>query len=181
VIIVDEIVSVDGFASRTDSSIDFFVDIEGMVDSVGNAERMAGVSAVLLGAQTYLEFSEYWPYQRPEADVNRLPKHVLSRSLSSAPWGELPPATVESGSAADVTRRLAERYDGDIIVWGSLSLARELLQQGLVDEVWLRVAPVALGSGRGFFPAQDISFASAEVAAHPGGWTTVRYELSRAS
>ena len=97
-IIVDEIVSADGFAARDDGSIDFFVDIEGMVDSVGNAERMAGVSAVLLGARTYREFSDYWPDQRPEADVNRLPKHVLSRGLSSAPWGELPPAMVERGS-----------------------------------------------------------------------------------
>jgi dihydrofolate reductase len=180
-IIVDEIVSADGFAARGDGSIDFFVDIEGMVDSVGNSDRMARVSAVLLGAQTYLEFSAYWPSQRPDADVNRLPKHVLSRSLSSAPWGELPPATVERGTAAEVTRRLAERYDGDVIVWGSLSLTRELLQLGLVDEIWLRVVPVALGCGRRFFPAQDIPFASAEVAAHPGGWATVRYELARPS
>jgi dihydrofolate reductase len=178
-IIVDEIVSADGFAARRDGSIDFFVDVDGLVDSVGHVEGMRRVSAVLLGARTYEEFSAYWPGQDPDADVNRLPKHVLSSSLRSAPWGALPPAVVERGSAADVARRLCDSYDGDVVVWGSLSVARDLLQQDAVDEIWLRVVPVLLGSGRGFSPERDVALAAAEVTAHPGGWTTVRYRVAR--
>ncbi len=117
-IIVDEIVSADGFAARAGGAIDFFEDREDVVSSVGSPERMTQVSAVLLGATTYREFSDYWPGQSPAASVNRLPKHVLSNNLAIAPWGDLQPATVERGDAATVTRRLAGQYPGDIIVVG---------------------------------------------------------------
>lgn len=161
-IIVDEIVSADG-----------------LVDSVGQADRMPGVAAVLLGAQTYREFSAYWPMQDPTSYVNALPKHVISRSLPAAPWGDLPAAAVERDDPATVARRLHERYDGDIIVWGSLTLATSLFAAGLVDELWLRVVPVALGTGRGFLPAQDIAFSAVEAVGHPGGWSTLRYQVDR--
>jgi dihydrofolate reductase len=178
-IIVDEIVSADGYAARSDGSIDFFVDRPGLVDSVGNAERMPRVSAVLLGARTYAEFAAHWPDQDPGLPVNSLPKHVLSRSLDEAPWGGMAPAVVESGDVVEVARRLAERYGGDLIVWGSLSVAEQLFAAGEVDELWLRVVPVAIGQGRSVFPPQDVALRSAEVAAHPEGWVTVRYEVSR--
>jgi hypothetical protein len=112
-IIVDEIVSADGVAARADGSIDFFVGREGLVDSVGDAERMSRVRSVLLGAKTYREFSAHWPTQAPTLDVNRLPKHVLSRTIERAPWGdgEFPPATVEHGDAADVALGLEQRYE----------------------------------------------------------------------
>jgi dihydrofolate reductase len=179
VIIVDEIVSVDGWAAREDGEIDFFVDIEGLVDSVGNAERMSRVRAVLLGSRTYREFSNYWPGEDPAFDVNRLPKHVLSATLTSAPWGELPPATVERGDAAQVARDLERRYGGDVIVWGSLTVAEALLEARAVDEVWLRVVPVALGAGRSFWPEGDLAVRSVETAQHAGGWTTTRCQLDR--
>ena len=176
-IIVDEIISVDGFAARPDNGIDFFVDIDGLVDSVGDTGRMKNVAAVLLGARTYAEFAAYWPYQDPAASVNRLPKHVLSRSLTKAPWGSLAPATVERGEAADVARGLDASYDGDIIVWGSLSVAQSLLRRRMVDEIWLRMVPIALGDGRSFFPDQDLPLTGVEVATAPGGWLTIRYRV----
>ena len=43
------------------------------------------------------------------------------------------------------------RMAPDLIVWGSTTLTRELLEQGLVDEVLLLVYPVLLGQGKRFF------------------------------
>ncbi|HEY0387540.1 MAG TPA: dihydrofolate reductase family protein [Gaiellales bacterium] len=176
-IIVDEIVSADGWAARADGDIDFFVGREGLVDSVGNAERMARVAAVLLGTRTYREFSDYWPTQDPALPVNRLPKHVLSTTLDDAPWGALEPATVERGDAVEVARNLERHHGGDLIVWGSLTLARALLAAGAVEEVWLRIVPTALGTGRTFWPERDIEFRGVETVQHPGGWTTARLRL----
>jgi dihydrofolate reductase len=180
VIIVDEIVSADGWAARVNGEIDFFVEREGLVDSVGDAERMAGVRAVLLGRQTYREFSDYWPTQDPSLDVNRLPKHVLCTTLERAPWGDGREATIERGHAADVARGLEQRYAGDVIVWGSLTVARDLLAAGAVDEVWLRVIPITIGTGRTFWPEQDIEIRNVETRQHGGGWTTARLVLERA-
>jgi dihydrofolate reductase len=178
-IIVDQIVSIDGWAARTNGEIDFFVEREGLVDSVGDADRISRVAAVVLGAQTYREFSAYWPTQDPKLPINRLPKHVLSTTLDQAPWGEMAAARVEHGSAAEVAQRLEERYSGDIIVWGSLSVAKALLAARVVDEIWLRVVPVAIGVGRTFWPEQDIEFSAVEATAHPGGWTVARYRMQR--
>jgi dihydrofolate reductase len=181
VIIVDEIVSADGFASRADGDIDWFLEVDGIVETVGSPERMSRVSAVLLGAQTYREFRDYWPAQDPASAVNRLPKHVASRTLVAAPWGDLPPAELERDDPASVVRRLEQRYDGDLIVWGSLTLAASLFDAGLVDELWLRVVPKALGGGRGFLPDRDIVFSDVEMVGHVGGWSTVRYVVDRRS
>lgn len=179
-IIVDEIVSVDGFASRLNGDIDFFVEREGLTEAVGAAERMGRVAAVLLGSQTYREFSEYWPTQDPVLPVNRLPKHVLSNSLESAPWGAKAPARVERGSdAATVARRLEKKYGGDVIVWGSLAVAEALLAARAVDELWLRVVPVAIGVGRTFWPPQDIELRDAEILDNGSGWGRARYQLAR--
>jgi dihydrofolate reductase len=178
-IILDLIVSVDGWAARADGEIDFFVEREGLVDSVGDADRISRVAAVLLGAQTYREFSAYWPMQDPTLPINRLPKHVLSTTLDQAPWGTMAAAHIEHGSAAEVAEDLEQRYGGDIIVWGSLSVANALLAARAVDEIWLRVVPLAIGLGRTFWPPQDTEFSAVEATAHPGGWTIERYQLER--
>jgi dihydrofolate reductase len=179
VIILDQIVSVDGWAARSDGEIDFFLEREDLVDSVGDADRISRVAAVPLGSQTYREFSDYWPMQDPELPVNRLPKHVLSRTLDHAPWGEMAAAHIEQGGAAEIARGLEQRYGGDIIVWGSLSVAKALLTARAVDEIWLRIVPVAIGGGRTFWPEQDIEFSAVEANAHPNGLTIARYQLEQ--
>ena len=178
-IILDQIVSVDGWAARPDGEIDFFVEREGLVESVGDADRISRVVAVLLGAQTYREFSAYWPKQDPTLPINRLPKHVLSTALDQAPWGEMAPASIEEGGAPDVARELEQRYGGDIIVWGSLTIAKALLSARTVDEIWLRVVPVAIGLGRTFWPEEDIALSAVSVNTHPDGRTVGRYQLER--
>jgi len=49
-------------------------------------------------------------------------------------------------------RRLKDELPGDLILWGSLTLANTLFEAGEVDEVRLGVVPVALGAGRTVFP-----------------------------
>jgi dihydrofolate reductase len=85
--------------------------------------------------------------------INSLPKYAFSRSLGSAPWGNYEEAAIKSGDAGQVIRRLKSEIASDLILWGSLSLTYYLFEAGVIDKVRLVVAPVALGSGRGVFPA----------------------------
>lgn len=159
-LVVQQFVSADGFAANDQNEFTLFDDVEG--DS-GEFDRsnlvwLERVGAIVLGADTYRMFASYWPTPAANSElvgprINALPKYVCSRSLTSAPWGDHRPATIESGDAAQAVRRLKEEVAGDLILWGSLTLTHHLLQAGEVDMVRLVVLPVALGSGRGVFPS----------------------------
>ena len=49
-------------------------------------------------------------------------------------------------------RALKERFERDILVFGSADLVGALVEHGLVDEYRLMVFPIILGSGKRLFP-----------------------------
>ncbi|MGI8700530.1 MAG: dihydrofolate reductase family protein [Nocardioidaceae bacterium] len=176
-IIVDEIVSADGYAARPGGSIDFFLDRRDVVETQTFPERMGSISDVLLGAATYGEMVDYWPGQPATAVINRLAKHVVSTSMTAAPWGDFAPAQVHTEGPEPAARAVSAAAEGDVIVWGSLALARALFTVHLVDEVWLRVVPVVLGDGVGPFPVQDRRLELLECVTRPTGFLAVRYRV----
>lgn len=159
-LVVQQFVSADGFAANDQNEFDLFDGVEG--DSTefdqSNLRWLDSVGAIVLGASPYRMFSGYWPTPRADDElvgpkINSLPKYVFSRSLTSAPWGDYAEATIESGDAGEAVQRLKGEIAGDLVLWGSLSLTHSLWRAGAVDLVRLVVVPVALGSGRGVFPA----------------------------
>jgi dihydrofolate reductase len=79
------------------------------------------------------------------AKMNSMPKYVVSTTLASADWEN---STIIRDNVADEVRAIKAKYDGDILLAGSGTLARSLLADGLVDELRLMVFPIVLGSGR---------------------------------
>jgi dihydrofolate reductase len=113
-------------------------------------EELASVDALLLGRHTYDQFAGYWPNQSgPEfADpINRYPKYVVSRSLQKAEWKN---TNILRDVAKDVAA-LKKTDGGNILVYGSATLAKALLHHGLVDEIHLLLYPVSVGGGLKLF------------------------------
>ena len=106
--------------------------------------------ALLLGRVTYEGFAEAWPSRDGEfADkFNSMPKYVVSSTLTKADWNN---STVLRGDLAEEIAKLKQEHDGDIVVHGSASLVRALLEHDLVDELRLMVFPVVLGDGLRLF------------------------------
>jgi dihydrofolate reductase len=188
-LIVEQVVTVDGYAADAEGGLDFFEALvrpgeNGEVD-LNDAEQLDYVSqadAILFGANTYRMFADYWPGVDPEVErvaelINRLPKFVVSNTLTDAPWngGQV---EILRGDGADATAALKERFDV-VIVWGSLTLADTLLRAGLVDELHLRIVPVLLGDGRSFTPADvgDRRLELNHLEARPGGVVSLRYAV----
>ena len=73
------------------------------------------------------------------------------------------------GGPEEDTDELRERDGGAIQVWGSSSLATQLIQHDLVDEYRLMIEPVLLGGGKRLFPgdgqARPLELVSATTAA----------------
>lgn len=118
-------------------------------------EAMAATDALLFGRRTWQVMAEAWPARAgdPMADrFNAIRKHVASRTLSEADldWNNstlLPP-----DDAIGAIRKLRQAQGGDIQVFGSASLARELIANDLVDEYRLMLEPIILGGGKKLFP-----------------------------
>lgn len=107
---------------------------------------LSEIGDIVIGRRTYDLFVSYWPHaQGPDAFLlNRLPKHVASRSLRQVEWEN---ATLVSGDMTDHVRKLKGSEGRDIALFGSAELANHLLNAGLVDEIRVLMTPVLLGQG----------------------------------
>ncbi|QNP39599.1 dihydrofolate reductase family protein [Lysobacter solisilvae (ex Woo and Kim 2022)] len=189
-IIVEQIISADGYAAEPDGGIGFFVDARGINEADQAQLRLLEcVGAIVLGRTTYRMFADYWPdadpVQEPVAvPINRLPKYVVSNTLDRAPWGQRgDAATVLRGDGTESVRALRSRVDGDVIIWGSLTLSDALLRAGEVDLLRLRVLPVLIGAGRSFAPA-DPGRRPLELQSSRGyaqGFVVLEYRCPRAA
>lgn len=157
-VIVEQIVSLDGYAEDANGSIDFFVNekFSGDVDAE-QLGMLAGVGAIVMGARTYEIFAEFWPWADPAAQaaaapMNHLPKFVVSSTLQSAPWGDDDSVEILRGDGVTAVSDLRGKLDAHVIVWGSLTLTDALFRAGAVDFLRLWVMPVLLGAGRSFSP-----------------------------
>ena len=113
-------------------------------------DETLGTKALLLGRVTYEEFAAAWSPRDDElADkFNSLPKYVVSSTLEDPEWNN---STVLDGDVVKEVSRLKRELDGNIVVYGSVRLARTLIEHDLVDELRLMVSPVVLGAGERLF------------------------------
>jgi dihydrofolate reductase len=120
----------------------------------GNAfklDELMEAEVQLLGRVTYEGFADAWPSRDgPFADkLNNDPKYVVSTTLESPEWQN---TTVISDNVVEGISKLKGETAGTILVAGSGTLVRTLLEADLVDELRLMVFPTILGRGRRLFP-----------------------------
>jgi len=115
-------------------------------------EELFACDAMLLGRVTYEVFAASWPAMKdPEgfADrMNGMPKHVVSGTLTQLDWQN---SSLLKGDLEQSVRALKAEPGQDLLVVGSATLVRTLLELGLVDELRLMVFPEILGGGRRLF------------------------------
>jgi dihydrofolate reductase len=157
-------VSADGYFATADGKMDWVIQDE----EIGKraAEGMSETGTVLFGRRTYEQFASFWPHALDESStapdphapghrsrelkamavwLNEATKLVFSKSLKEATWKntrllrELDPREIEA---------LKRQPGGDIIMFGSGSIASQLTQHGLIDEYQFVVSPLLLGGGR---------------------------------
>lgn len=113
-------------------------------------EEFSGEYDLLLGRKTYDLWKNYWPKQKgPIADpFNKATKYVVSHSKEGLSWEK---TVLIDGDVAAKLKDL-KKQDGPMLsVQGSADMIQTLLKNDLVDELWLRVYPITLGSGKRLF------------------------------
>jgi dihydrofolate reductase len=151
--------SLDGFLEGPDRDIDWhFVDEE--VHERFN-RQLSSAGAFIEGRLTHQLMEDFWPTAdedpsappqiREFAGIWRdMDKYVVSTTLEEAGWG----TTVLSEVVPDEIRAIAARADGDVIVGGAV-LGRTFMDLGLVDEYFITVHPILLGTGHRLFEPRD--------------------------
>jgi dihydrofolate reductase len=115
-------------------------------------DEVMKADALLLGGLTYQEFAQAWPSMTGTGEfgekMNGMPKFVVSTTLEKAEWNN---STLIKGDVAEEVSRLKQQSGGEILVNGSATLVRSLMEHDLIDEYRLMVFPVVLGSGKRLF------------------------------
>jgi dihydrofolate reductase len=159
-LVVQEFVSLDGYAAGPHDSVDFIPEST-QGDATFGREQVAlmdTVDTLVLGRRTYQMFAGFWPHvtSGPEAEFagkwNALRKVVFSNTLEHAPWGSWGDATIVRGDVAEEIARLRQTPGKDILVSGSISIVQVLIREDLIDVYRLVLCPTALGGGRTLFP-----------------------------
>ena len=186
-IIVEQIVSADGFAADKDRGIAFFEQDPDLHELDQDQLRMLEtIDAFIIGANTYKMFVEFWPTEKSKDEpvsrwINSHPVHVVSNSLKTAPWGPYAPASIERGDAAQVVTAVGDHYRQDVIVWGSLKLTEALFRAKVVDRLRLRMMPRLIGAGISVAPPDlkqtELTLVASKV--YPKGHVVLDYRIER--
>jgi len=152
-------------------SASMFMALDGVVDpTVGNwhfpyvndemGEAVTGThdaDVILLGRVTYDSFAGAWPEREAAGGddaamathLGDVRKVVASRSPLDLTWRN---SEQLQGDLVDAVATLKDDPDVDrIVLSGSVSIVRQLLDAGLLDELHLFVHPIAAGTGLRLF------------------------------
>jgi dihydrofolate reductase len=180
-----------------------FVTVDGVMEDPGGAENsehggwsfrfwndeaaqfkldeLFASDALLLGRVTYEGFAAAWPTITDESGfaerMNGLPKYVVSTTLEELEWNN---STLIKGDVAGEIAGLKAQAGEDILVAGSATLVRTLLEHDLVDELRLMVHPVVLGGGRRLFErVEKRAFRLVETRSLGSGTVVLTYAPAR--
>jgi dihydrofolate reductase len=133
-------------------------------------EQMSRPFDLLLGRKTFEIFASYWPDHRDEGPgINDATKYVVSNTLTRHKWGKS--VFIKGGGVVEEIRKLKEHDGPDLQVHGSSQLIQTLMANDLVDEFWLKVFPVTLGTGKRLFSkgTNPGSYALVDSKSSPAG------------
>ena len=147
-------------------------------DFLGNVmgEQMDRPFDLLLGRKTYDIFASYWPDHTDEGPgINNATKYVASHAPKEFSWER---SELLQGNVVDEVKKLKEQDGPELQVHGSGNFIQTLLQNGLVDELWLKIFPVTLGTGKRLFADGTTpgTFKLREAKTSPSGVIVATYE-----
>lgn len=139
----------------------------------GMSDFFKRVDSVFIGRKSY-EMS----LGMEGGDTSWMPKmkeYVFSNTLKVVKEG----AVLISGDIAAKVKEIKQEAGKDIWLFGGASLTASLMQEGLVDELWLSVHPILLGRGKPLFSGitERIQLELTETKAYDTGLVSLKYTI----
>src|SRR5256714_354023 len=152
--------------------VPYFDDVLGQI----MGEQMSRPFDLLLGRKTFEIFASYWPHHVDEGPgINKATKYVASNTLTTHAWSK---SVFLKGNVVDEIKKLKQQDGPDLQVHGSSNLIQTLLAHDLVDELWLKIFPVTVGTGKRLFEEGTLpaSYILVETQSSPSGVMIATYK-----
>lgn len=120
-------------------------------------ELTTSFDTILMGRKMTDGFVAHWTNtmkdkSSPEYDAAKIfvetPKVVFSKTLAEALWAN---TTIAKEPLVEAVNHLKKQAGGDMIVYGGAEFVSNLIEENLIDDYYLFVNPVAIGSGLTIF------------------------------
>lgn len=144
--------SLDGYIETNDKDISWHVWGKDMEQHM--VSFFENVDTILLGRKAFEIMEDYWPSEKARTEdpviagrMNSIKKIVFSKTRNSSDWEN----TIFASKAAKTVDDLKHGVGKNIVLFGGSEIADELMKKGLLDEYFIIVNPVVLGSGNPLF------------------------------
>jgi dihydrofolate reductase len=180
--------SLDGYIAEADDTLEWLTSYEGSYEGgetspgkAGYDEFYAGVGALVSGSVTYEFVLEHvrggrqWPYKGK-------PYWVLSSRDLPLPDGDEVDVRIADAPVRELHPEMIEMA-GERNLWvvGGGNVASQFARDGLLDDVFVTVVPVVLGSGKPLFdrrlPGGPMQLTG--TRAFDAGMVELRYQIRR--
>jgi dihydrofolate reductase len=180
-VIYSPLVSLDGYVEGPNRELDWVI-VDKELHTYIN-DHQSAIDTFLFGRRMY-EVMKSWDMVEQTAsnpeyilDFARIWKNihkiVFSKTLAQVQGN----ATLSTGDIVAEIARLKAEHGKDMSVGGA-AIASSLMRSNLIDEYWLYVQPVILGSGTPMFPSLDnkINLRLLETRTFNSGVVLLRYQ-----
>jgi len=137
------------------------------------------IDSMFIGRKSY-EIAQQYAQQNNGETIPGMPKlteYVFSSTLKNVKEN----AILISEDTIAQARNIKSLPGKDIWLYGGASLTQSLMTEGLVDELWLSVHPILLGSGKLLFPEGNFrtQLTLLESKTYETGLVSLRYAISK--
>lgn len=144
----------------------------------GLSEFYSRIDAIFIGRKSYEIAQQYASENEGQIapDMPHVQEYVFSNTLHTVKEG----AVLISENSMTEARRIKAQPGKDIWLYGGAALTDALMQEGLVDELWLSVHPILLGAGTPLFRHQDTrtKLELLECKTYETGLVSLRYRIN---
>jgi dihydrofolate reductase len=132
-IILNVTISLDGYISRLDGSLDFITNYQELL-----GEFKEQVDVIIMGSTTYdeLAMDQVYPYG-----------DTMTYVLTSQPYLEEDNVVFTDKEIQEVIAMAKEYSDGDIWLYGGAKTVKQFIDANVIDQYVIHIEPVILGTG----------------------------------
>jgi dihydrofolate reductase len=166
-------VSLDGYIEGPNGEYDWcFTD-----EDYGMSEFFERVDTVFIGRKSYEMVQKMNPENSEMGGMPKMTEYVFSKTLDSLKGDSI----LVKDNIKEEVKKIKSSKGKDIWLFGGAELTSSLMNLGLVDELWLSVHPILLGSGKPLFSGikSRIILNLLNSKTYKSGLVSLKYELDK--